>query len=411
MPQLLSEDFVRNKIGKLMAGRAERVFRDSKLTGFLLRARHSASGALLATWFIERRTPGRKNAAKVIIGDYPTFPAAQARELAQAMLQAVKRGDDPAAERAAKRTAARWEDLVAAFRERHLGLREDGEPSGHPPQVNAATGTRYQGVTRRVLSPAFKGCRVADITTTMIAAVHARKAAAPAEANNSLRCISSMMSFATREGLRSGVNPAFGIARYPDRERERWLDEEELPKFLAALAPETDACNDLIRFIAVTGWRVNDARLLDWSQVDLPNRKVSLADSRTKKRGSVLSADAAVLIDRQGGRVGAVFSRHARRPLDYEHVLGRLRELCTKAGIAPITPHVLRHTAATWAAVNGADLVELRDAFGWRTLSMPNRYIKKADTVARRGAERVAAAINVLGKSAAEVVELAAAKR
>ena len=48
MPCLLSEDFVRNKLAKAMAGRTERVFRDSKLTGFLLRARRGAGG-LLAT--------------------------------------------------------------------------------------------------------------------------------------------------------------------------------------------------------------------------------------------------------------------------------------------------------------------------------------------------------------------------
>jgi hypothetical protein len=158
MPHLLSEDLVRNKIGKLMAGRRERVLRDSKLTGFLLRARRNASGALLLTWFIERPAPGRKNAAKLIIGDYPTFPADKARELAQAMLQAVKRGDDPAAERAAKRTAARWEDLVAAFEAKYLGrVKADGRSKRPvPPKVEASTARRYMGVIARVLTPAFK---------------------------------------------------------------------------------------------------------------------------------------------------------------------------------------------------------------------------------------------------------------
>ena len=110
-------------------------FRDSKLTGFLLRVRRTAEGGtLLPTWFIEQPVPGKKNPRKIIIGDYPTFPADKAREQAQSMLQAVKRGDDPAAERAAKKAAPTWEDLVAAFRGKFL------------PKKKASTRKRYNSV-------------------------------------------------------------------------------------------------------------------------------------------------------------------------------------------------------------------------------------------------------------------------
>ena len=174
---------------------------------------------------------------------------------------------------------------------------------------------------------------------------------------------------------------------------------------MAAFASETDACGDLIRFLCITGWRVTDARRLDWSQVDLKNLEVDLQDSATKKRARVLSADAAMLIDRQHGRVGAVFSRHLGKPLSYTYLRDRLSGVCEAAGIPPITPHVFRHSAATWASIHGADLIELRDAFAWRSLAMPNKYIKVATTVARRGAERVAGAINIFDKPAAKVVE------
>jgi integrase len=400
MPYLLSEDFARNKLAKLMAKRAERVFRDSKLTGFLLRVRRGADDALLPTWLIEQPAPGKKNPRKVTIGDYPTFNAHAARELAQEMLQAIKRGDDPRAERAAKRAAPRWEDLVAAFRAKHL------------PKVKDSTAERYGNLIDRVLTPAFQGRRIADITTAQIAAVHARKAATPADANNALRVLSRMMTFAIGEGLRSGSNPVLGISRYANRRRDRWLDESELPKFLTALATETDACADLIRFLTVTGWRVSDGRLLRWAEINLQAREVTLAaDSATKKRPRVLSTDAAVLIDRQAGRTGAVFSRYGTEPIGYTYLCKRLRAVCAKAHIAPFSPHTLRHSAATWAAIRGGDVVEIRDAFGWTGLEMPSRYIKPSRTAAQRGAERTAAAINILGKPSAEVTELATAKR
>lgn len=390
---LLSEDFVRNKVAKEMRGRDERVFRDAKLTGFALRVRRLADGTLAKHWFVYLPAQGKSSARKIGIGDHATYPADKARDQAQEMLQAAKRGDDPAAQREAKKALPVWNDLVVAFRAKHL------------PKKTHSTAKRYNGVIDRILTPALKGKRVADITRAMVAAFYARKADKPADANNSLRVLSKMMTFAIGEGMRE-TNPVKGIERYVSKTRDRWLDEDELPKFLAALSKEKGPCGDLLRFLAVTGWRISDARLLDWSQVDLKSLTVHLEDSETKKRARVLSADAAMLIDRQKGRTGTVFSRYAGKPLSYIYVRERLTATCEAAGIEPITPHVFRHSAATWAAIHGADLIELRDAFAWKSLAMPNRYVKTANTVARRGAERVAGAINIFDKPKAKLVSV-----
>jgi integrase len=412
MPYLLSEDFVRNRLGRLMAGRDERFFRDSKLTGFLLRVRRAAEGnTLLRTWFIEQPTPGKTNPRKVIIGDYPTFPADKARDQAQSMLQAVKRGDDPAAERAAKKTAPTWDDLVAAFRSKFL------------PKKKSSTCKRYNGVIDRILTPALKRSRVADISTPMVAAMYARRANTPADANNAMRTLSKMMSFAIGEGMRQDrINPCKGIERFRNRERERWIDEKEMPLFVAELArAPVDPVHDLLRFLTITGWRVSDARLLDWSAVDLKKLEVRLEDSATKGRPTMLSSDAAALIDRQLGRAGTVFSNRAGQPVDYGYLRDTLAALLKGAGIRSekrasdgvlerVTPHTLRHTAASWSALGGADPFELRDTFAWKTLAMTNKYVKVAETRARRGVERVAAAINIHSRPNSEVVLLGGAK-
>ena len=71
-----------------------------------------------------------------------------------------------------------------------------------------------------------------------------------------------------------------------------------------------------------------------------------------------------------------------------------------------ITPHALRHTAATWAAIAGATAHELREAGGWKTLAMANRYVSRAETLGRSGAEKAAGAINIFGRPSAEVRRL-----
>jgi integrase len=413
MPYLLSEDFVRHKLGRLMAGRDERLLRDTKLTGFALRVRRTADGTSFARdWFALQPVPGKSNPKKIPIGNYPTFDAGKAREQAQAMLQAVKRGDDPVAERAAKKAQPRWEDLLSAFRAKFM------------PKKKSSTQKRYNGVIDRILTPAFKGKRVSDITTPLIAAIYARRAHVPADANNAMRTLSKMMSFAIGEGMRPDkINPCKGIERYKNRERERWLDEKELPPYIAALArAPVDPLHDLLRFISVTGWRVSDARLLDWSQVSLKRLEVYLEDSATKGRPKALSTDAAALIARQPGRTGAVFSNSGGRPVDYkkfrETLAAVLRaakiksaKLASDGVVENVTPHTLRHTAASWSALGGADPFELRDTFAWKTLAMAGRYVKRADTRDRRGVERLAGAINLHGKPSAEIKLIAGAKR
>jgi integrase len=413
MPHLLSEDFCRNKIGKLMSGRDERLFRDSKLTGFALRVRRGADGsAFQRDWFALQPVPGKSNPKKIPIGNYPTFDAEKARAQAQAMLQAVKRGDDPVAERAAKKAQPRWEDLLAAFRAKFL------------PKKKPSTRKRYEDVINRILTPALKAKRVADISTPMVAAMYARLAHVPSDANNAMRTLSKMMSFGIGEGMRPDrINVCKGIERYRSRSRERWLDEKELPLFIAALAKApADPVHDLLRFLTVNGWRVSDARLLDWSQVDLKNLVVRLEDSVTKGRPKAISTDAATLIARQPCRVGPVFSGRGGQPVDY----GRLREVLAatlkKAGIKSekrasdgviekVTLHTLRHTAASWSALGGADLFELRDTFAWKTPAMASRYVKHADSRARRGVERLATAINIDLKPSAEIKSLVRGKR
>ena len=45
------------------------------------------------------------------------------------MLRAIQNGDDPKAERAAKKALPKWEDLLAAFRAKYLPKKKPGTAS------------------------------------------------------------------------------------------------------------------------------------------------------------------------------------------------------------------------------------------------------------------------------------------
>lgn len=329
-----------------------------------------------------------------MIGDYATFPADRAREEAEAMLRAIKKGEDPAAARAAKKAQPRWDDLVSDFDEKHIAEKKPG------------TRKDYRGRIRRNLTPEFKGLRIADITAEMVRAFLRKKKANPVDANRSVAVLSKMMNRAIELGWRE-TNPCARIQRHRERPRERWLDEHDLPEFVRALAEVAGPQADLIRFLTISGWRVSEARLLRWDMVDLPRMVVKLPDSKTGATTRALSTDAATLIDRQEHRTGFVFSgRKGAQPISYKRLREMLTAVCETAGIESITPHVLRHTAATWAAISGAEAHELREAFGWKTLAMTARYVSRSESLAKRGVQRAADAMNVLQRQKAEVKQL-----
>lgn len=132
-----------------------------------------------------------------------------------------------------------------------------------------------------------------------------------------------------------------------------------------------------------------------------------LPDTKTGDAVRALSTDAARILDAQGHRLGFVFSnRSGVQPVDYQLLMEALTGICEAAGVERITPHVLRHTAATWAAISGAEAHELREAFGWKTLAMTARYVSRSESLARQGAQRAAEAINVFQKPAAVVARI-----
>ena len=114
--------------------------------------RRGADDTLLRSFFVLQPVPGKTNPRKIVIGDYATFPADKARAEAQGCCRRSKRGDDPKAEREAKKALPTWDDLLAAFRAKFL------------PKKKPSTRKLYEGVIDRFLTPAFKGRRIGDAT-------------------------------------------------------------------------------------------------------------------------------------------------------------------------------------------------------------------------------------------------------
>ncbi|MDX0524930.1 DUF4102 domain-containing protein [Sinorhizobium medicae] len=393
----LTEDYVKNRVPRLMASiTGDKFFRDDKVTGFQLRGRRLAdSSTLTRTFFFEYLPPGEsKKRKKIAIGSYPTFSADDARERAAEMARAVKDGSDPAAIRANQKAKPTLETAWNVFKEEHLTVKE------------ASTRKDYEGRYRRIILPTFKGRQIESITRAEVNAMRVKFRRKPTDLNRALAVLSKLCSFAMVKGWRTD-NPVAKVERFDENVNETWLDENELPKFVEQLVKVEGPIGDLMRFIAVSGWRVSAARLLRFDQVDLSRLEVQIADKATKVHATALSTDAAALIERQPHRIGYVFSnRKGGYPIAYDRVLDALADVCKAAGIDRITPHTLRRTIATHSALAGANVAELMQSYGWKSPAMAMRYVKKSESLARKGVERGASIVNVFQKPPADVVKL-----
>ncbi len=165
------------------------------------------------------------------------------------------------------------------------------------------------------------------------------------------------------------TNPAAG-ARLPKLPagRTKYLTPGELKAALGA-APEWMRAP--MAFAACTGVRRGELLSLRWMDVDVPNRRLYL---RETKNGTLrvlpLSVSALTILRCLpfGGAEGNVFAGVDPRLSVYT------TRVFKRIGIPDASFHTLRHTAASWMVQQGVDLYGVGQILGHKTPRMTQRY-------------------------------------
>jgi len=382
---------------KIIPGdKAEVYVRDSKLTGFAVRARRMADGKIKRTFLViyQERIDGRRRTRKAFIGDWgDPWLEKDARREAERLLSLRQNGRQLISAKKQARADQTLSDLISIFFDEHVRY------------LKPKSQTDYSWLTKSIIEPTFIDWRISDIARSDIVIWHQRHKSKPYAANRALGVLSRMLSYGVEKELLK-ANPATGIKQFQEKPREAWINEIEMPMFIAELSKRQGPHAELLLFLTVTGWRVGEAIKLRLDQVDLKNLVAHLPDSKTGSITRTISSDAAVLISRQGHAIGHVFSSNeGTSGVGYKQVRLLLRDVCEKAGVTVISPHGLRHSAATHAALNGASLFEIKEGFGWKSHQMAARYVTKAENLARVGTQKTADAINIFGKPKASILK------
>jgi integrase len=192
--------------------------------------------------------------------------------------------------------------------------------------------------------------------------------------------------------------------------RSGFFEESDLRKVLGELPADLRV---LIEFVALTGWRIGEARPLQWRQVDLDAGTVRLEPGTTKNdEGRVFPISAwprleALLRDQrehtsalereQGRLIPWVFHRRGK-PIRCLH--GAWREACKRARVPGRFIHDLRRTAVRNFERAGVSRSVAMKLSGHKTESVYRRYAIVSESDLAEGVRKVAALSDSRGSAA-----------
>ena len=138
----------------------------------------------------------------------------------------------------------------------------------------------------------------------------------------------------------------------------------------------------LIVFLVGTGARMSEAMELNWRDDDLAGGRVIFWRTKGgKRRIAWMSPRVVAALANLGHRTGPVFLRPDGIPYtDRERRYGGQIKTgwagaIRRAGLAPeFTPHVCRHTWASWHYALNKDLLALKHDGGWSSVALVERY-------------------------------------
>jgi integrase len=273
---------------------------------------------------------------------------------------------------------ARGRVTVAAWASRWLDSQTGIKPS---------TLYRYGTLLRAHVLPAWGDYRLADVTHADVATWVARlrtQGAAPGTVRQAHRVFSLLLDLAVRDG-RIPRNPA---ERVPlpriVRGEPRFLTRDQV-EMLADAAGED---GDVVRLLANTGLRFGELAALRVRRVDFLRKRLTIAESATEVAGELVFGTPKTHQQRTVPLPAELVEPLARRcegkqpddllmttPAGTPLRLRNWRRMVWNpaveaAGLSGITPHDLRHTAASLAVASGAHAKSVQRMLGHASAAM-----------------------------------------
>ncbi|MBP9691911.1 MAG: site-specific integrase [Alphaproteobacteria bacterium] len=217
--------------------------------------------------------------------------------------------------------------------------------------------------------------------------------------NRYMTALGNAFTVATNEWEWMKENPMRKISKLSEpRGRVRFLDDDERERLLEACkASANPYLHTLVVLALSTGARQGELLNLRWSDVDWQRRVITLHDTKNKERRLLPLAHYALHLMEEHNKVRNIASDlvfpSPSRPMKPWDSRTSWVSVLKKANIQDFRFHDLRHSCASYLAMNGASIAEIAEVLGHKTLQMVKRYahLSEAHTakVVQRMNERI----------------------
>lgn len=249
---------------------------------------------------------------------------------------------------------------------------------------------------------------LADVTTALIVSIRDRLLKEPytttrqtaagmvaterlrskATVNRYLAAFSHCLSIASSQWGWLESSPAQGIKKQAEPQgRVRFLSESERERLLdTCQASQNPLLYTVVVLALSTGMRQGEIMNLTWDDVDFEAQRIILHDTKNGQRRAVYLAGKALglLQDLMGKNLrngsNLVFPGQAALNRGPASIRTAWLTALKKAEVPDFHFHDLRHSAASYLAMNGAPLLDIAAILGHKTLSMVQRYSHLSET-------------------------------
>src|ERR1700722_8730468 len=315
------------------------------------------------------------------IGVHGHVTTEEAKALARKYLGSVAHGEDPTQNKKQTKELFSMYDLAQDYIERHgkkkrqKSFKED------------------QRLLQNFILPTMGSLKVSHITRRDIESFHLRLEKTSYQANRALALLCKMFNLAVSWGWRED-NAVFGVKKYKEEKRDRWLDKEELDRLWAVLDNHpTHLTSYLFKLLILTGARKGEVMQAMWEQFDLKKgvwTKPSHATKQDKRQHHPLSEKTLEILQILKNLntknspylfPGQVAGQHIKEPKTF------WKTVLKEAKLTGVRIHDLRHTYASHLVSSGLSLSIVGKLLGHTQVSTTQRYAHLADEPLRRATE------------------------
>ncbi len=333
-------------------------YTDPKTPGLELRVTDTGT----KTFCFRQRAKSGGNPVRVTIGKFPTLTVDQARaEVAKLRAEFVK-GEDPAKIKRDRRAEPTFGDLFNQFmKDRKLA---------------DSTRVSYETTVAKHLGKLLP-LKISQIDRDRMRGL---KIESDAQSNRIRAIVGAVFNWANIEGLIDQDNPAKVIKSRHIASRERFLQPEEVDRFLDAIGK--NALGDFYLLCLLTGARKSNVQSMRWKDINWRDAVWMVPTTKNREPHAVPLMPEAIDILKarkglhpiwvypgiKGWKTGEV--GHLKEP---KKSWDRLRQ---DSGLHDLNMHDLRRTMGSWQSMDGASLTIVGKTLGQKSPEATKVYAR-----------------------------------